>query len=134
MRTIIIAALCLSALASKLAAVDATNLVTYQSLSGTNATASYDPNYTASAPSPFSMKPQTFLIQHGGIPTTNTLTVNIQLSVDKTNFFTVATYRPSITNAGLYTYTPRISTNRFYIRASVVTTNATSVGVTATAP
>lgn len=118
----------------ELRAVNATNLLTYQAVSGTNATIAYDPNTEVITAAPLTLKPQTFLIQHAGVLSTNTLLVNIQLSFDNTNFYTASTYRTTVTNAGLYTFTPRIATNRFYIRAQVVTTNSTTVGVTATEP
>ena len=70
----------------------------------------------------------TFSIQNGGLSSTNELTVNVQLSIDGTNYFTVGTYIPSATNATTEAYTPTFTGVSIYMRAQVVTTGAVQVG------
>ena len=132
MKTIILI-ISLAGLAADCFGIGATNLLTYQAVNGTNSGATYDPNNGVSI-SPLALKPQSFIIQHGGISSTNALVVQVQLSFDRTNFQTFATYRPTVTNAGLYVFSPLLATNHFYIRAQVITTNSTTVGVTAASP
>lgn len=69
-----------------------------------------------------------FYIQNGGLASTNALLINVQLSIDGTNFYTVATYYPSVTNATTDAYAPTYSALPVYMRAQVVTTNAVQVG------
>ena len=63
------------------------------------------------------------------VATTNQLIVNLQISVDGTNFLTVFTYQPSITNAQTDTYNTSSTNFAVYARAQIVTTTNTSVGV-----
>ena len=70
----------------------------------------------------------TFYIQNGGLTATGALVINIQASVDDTNFITIATYRPAATNATTETYSPAYAAQTIYLRASVVTTNSVQVG------
>lgn len=72
----------------------------------------------------------TFLIQHGGLASTNALLVHVQMSLDNTNFVTVATYGPSATNATTETFSPAYSAATVYMRVQAVTTNAVDVGTT----
>jgi len=67
-------------------------------------------------------------VQNGGLTATNALRVNVQLSVDNTNFVTVATYWPAATNATTELYYPSFSTP-LYLRTQAVTTNNVTVGV-----
>ena len=85
-------------------------------------------NSTALAVGTFNMPVGTFLIQNGGLSSTNALLVNVQVSVDGTNFLTVATYRPTVTNAVTDTYVPSYSAQTIYIRAQAITTNSVQVG------
>ena len=78
----------------------------------------------------FNMPAGTFLIQNGGLTATNALRVNVQLSVDNTNWLTVSTYWPSATNATTETYIPSYAAQSIYIRAQAVTTNSVNVGGT----
>ena len=76
----------------------------------------------------------TFGFANGGVITTNVLTINVQLSVDNTNFLTVATYNPTSTNSVGITntseaFTPSYSGIPIYLRAQVITTGGTNVSV-----
>ncbi len=77
------------------------------------------------------LQPGSFLISNGGLSNTNALRVNLQVSVDNTNFVNVATYGPSSTNATTDAFNPSYTNQTIYIRAQVVTTNAVNVGVIA---
>lgn len=69
-----------------------------------------------------------FMIQNGGLTATNSLSGNVQISFDNTNFYSVSTYWPSKTNATTEIYSPNISSVPVYIRLQIVTTNAVQVG------
>lgn len=86
-------------------------------------------NSTALAAGTFAMPAGYFLIQNAGLTETNALRVNVQVSVDNTNFLTVATYYPAATNAATERYSPSYSAQTIYIRAQAVTTNSVNVGV-----
>jgi hypothetical protein len=86
-------------------------------------------NSAALAAGSFSMPSGVFLIQNAGLTATNALRVNIQVSVDNTNFVTVATYWPGATNATTERYSPSYSAQTIYLRAQAVTTNSVSVGL-----
>lgn len=85
---------------------------------------------------------RTLLIQHLGIagqtnatgPGTNSLQVEDQFSFDGSNFVTLATYKPSRTNATVDAFTPVLDNVTIYRRMRVITTNTITVGVTATKP
>lgn len=85
-------------------------------------------NSTALAVGTLSVPEGRFLIQNGGLTATNALRVNVQISIDNTNFLTVATYWPSVTNAATDVYMPSYSAQTVYIRAQAVTTNSVQVG------
>lgn len=70
-----------------------------------------------------------FLVQNGGLTETNALVVNIQASIDNTNWLTVATYYPAATNATTEVYAPSYSAQTIYLRAQAVTTNSVDVGL-----
>ena len=107
------------------AAITATNLLTYQSVNGTN-------NGNSTALSAFYLPPTAFLIPNGGLASTQALAGDFQISLDNTNFVTFSTYAPSITNAQSDTYTPATSTPiTVYARFRVRTTNAVNVGTAA---
>ncbi len=71
----------------------------------------------------------TFLISNGGLTQTNALLVNVQYSLDNTNWLTMATYGPSSTNSTTDTFIPAISPPNIYMRVQVVTTNSVSMGI-----
>lgn len=85
-------------------------------------------NSASLAAGSFSMPSGYFLIQNGGLTATNALRVNVQVSVDNTNFLTVATYYPSVTNAATDRYSPAYSAQTIYMRVQAVTTNSVEVG------
>ena len=85
-------------------------------------------NSTALAVGTFSVPQGRFYIQNGGLTATNALRVNVQVSVDNTNFVTVATYWPSVTNAVTDSFSPAYSPQTIYLRAQAVTTNSVQVG------
>lgn len=74
--------------------------------------------------------PMTVYVTNTGLTATTALTVNWQVSIDNTNFLTVASYNPTATNAGTYTW-PIAATNQpIYSRFQLVTTNSVTVGLT----
>lgn len=85
-------------------------------------------NSVALAAGTFTMPSGYFLIQNGGLTATNMLHVNIQVSIDGTNFVTVATYWPSATNATTERFVPSYSLQTLYLRAQAVTSNTVTVG------
>lgn len=70
----------------------------------------------------------TFYIQNAGLTATGALVINIQASLDNTNFLTIATYHPAATNATTELFSPSYSVQTIYMRAQVITTNSVSVG------
>lgn len=129
---------CLCLLISKLpamAVLTGTNAIDYQVvISTTN-------NGTGFSIINVVMPPRTFLIQHSGITGqvssvsgTNSLKVNMQISADGANWTTVGTYIPARTNATVDTFAPNLSQLTLYMRAQAITTNTTTVGVTAVKP
>lgn len=85
-----------------------------------------------SAPTTITYNPalSQFNIQNGGLTATNALVVNIQISIDQTNYVTIATYRPSATNATTETFYPGSTPVTVYMRAQAVTTNSVNLGGT----
>jgi hypothetical protein len=71
-----------------------------------------------------------FYFQNGGLSTTQALKANIQLGIDGTNWLTVATYRPSGTNATNEAFSPSI-VQSIFLRCQEVTTNNVQFGATA---
>lgn len=71
-----------------------------------------------------------YTIQHGGITATGALTLTAQMSFDQTNYYSVATWTPAVTNAGTYTWLPSFGTQAVYMRVQAVTTNEVSLGST----
>jgi hypothetical protein len=102
----------------------ATNLLTYQSVNGTN-------NGGWFVVGTVTIPQTALLIQTGGLPSTNAMTNYIQFGLDTNNATTVQTFRPSATNAGISQVTVSNNTITIYGRVQVTTTNANSVGVTA---
>lgn len=72
----------------------------------------------------------TFMVQNGGMTSTNDLRVEAQVSVDQTNYTTIAVYYPSTNAASAETFTCGVGCVTNWMRVRVVTTNAVSVGVT----
>ena len=70
----------------------------------------------------------TFYITNTGTTSTQALTINIQASIDNSNFVTVATYNPSVTNAVQDTWQPNYAAQSIYFRAQVITTNSVTLG------
>ena len=84
--------------------------------SSTNACFTYNPTL------------QQFTIQHGALTATNALVLNIQCTVDQTNFVTAFTWYPSTTNAATeYIYAGAVPVTN-YFRVQCVTTNSVQVG------
>lgn len=108
----------------------ATNAISLQSVATTTF------NGITNSVSGISLPSRSYLIQNTGItgPSdgTNALVVNIQYSFDGSNWQTVATYRPSRTNATVDTYTPSVNSLTVFTRVQAVTTNTVTVGVTST--
>lgn len=73
---------------------------------------------------------QSLGVQTGGLASTNALTLYGQVSLDGTNFVTIATYHPTGTNAGSATWSTSFTNLTMYARVQVVSTNAITVGVT----
>jgi len=70
----------------------------------------------------------TFVLSDGGTTATNALTVTIQVSFDQTNFVTVGSWNPPVTNAGTWSYNTLPTNMTCYVRGVVVTTNSVQVG------
>lgn len=77
----------------------------------------------------FSPVRPTFYFQNAGLTATNALRVDVQLSLDATNWMTLATYHPAGTNATNEAFSPAMVTT-LYMRSQVVTTNSVQVGAT----
>ena len=102
----------------------ATNLLSLQSVNGTNFG-----NWFVIGQVTI---PQTaFLIQNGGLPSTNAMTNYIQLGFDTNNATTVQVFKAGATNAGIAQVTISNNTITVYGRVQVTTTNANNIGVTA---
>lgn len=110
---------------SAMAEITSSNLLTYVAVNGTNN------GNTIRIGTAFISTTPTFIIQSGGLATTNALSVNIQYGLDTTNFSSVATYSQSTTNAQDGTVTPSGITLTIYARAQVITTNSVNVGAKA---
>lgn len=107
--------------------VYATNYVLIGSMAGVNGT-SNSPSILIGQVYP----PRgTFYIQNGGIIATNAFLINVQMSIDGTNFFTVSTYYPNTNSVGVTNYTdtfsPAYSGIPIYLRAQAVTVGGTNV-------
>lgn len=72
----------------------------------------------------------TLYVYNGGLASTNALIAYRQVSLDGTNFVTVATYNPTATNSTTDTWSAANTNLNIYSRVQIVTTNAVSVGVT----
>lgn len=88
---------------------------------------------TTSNTSPISLSVPTYIapysITHGALASTNNLPVKIQLSLDGTNYFTIATRYPTTTNAlATDSYGATTTNLTVYLRASITTTNLVTVG------
>jgi hypothetical protein len=73
--------------------------------------------------------PGVYQISDQGLATTNALTVNMQWSVDSNNFVTVATWIPTVTNAGTYVFAPGNVSQQVWQRFAIVTTNSVNVNI-----
>ncbi len=91
------------------------NNTTYISGSNSVSTATYNPG--------------TFLITDGGLTATTAMTIYLSWSMDGTNFFTNATFVPTVTNAGTYTWAPGPLAAPIWQRFSITTTNSVNVGI-----
>lgn len=70
-----------------------------------------------------------FVITNSGMADTNALTVNAQFSIDNTNWLTIASYTPVLTNATNETWKPSITPQAGYWRVQIVTTGALDIGI-----
>ena len=131
----ILIALLLGFAVTATAQIAPTNSLNLQSVASTNV------NGTAFSLGGISIPTRQHIIQHTGITGQtsatnglNSLTVNIQLSFDDTNWSTVATYNPSSTNAVTELFAPGSHGITCYMRLQALTTNTVSVGVTTVRP
>jgi hypothetical protein len=100
----------------------------YGSLIQVNNTTS---NLTSQTVGSFAIPPGTWNLTHGGLNTgTNALASNLQISIDNTNFITVATLYPTATNAGTYALQPTYGLQPLYFRVQFVTTSNVYAGGT----
>lgn len=74
--------------------------------------------------------PGYFYFQNGGMAQTNGLVINVQFTTDLTNYVTIATYGPSVTNPATDRFTPTYTAKTIYMRTQVITTNAVGVATT----
>lgn len=109
---------------SSSAAVVVTNTFNYQSVSAPSTN-----NGTAIPVGEVRVQQRQHAIQSAGVGNTNALVVNIQLSLDGSNWTTVQTYRPALTNARVDVLVTSTLTNTLWLRPQIVATNATSVGI-----
>jgi len=135
MRSILILILILISISPARAVLTGTNAFDLQAvISTTN-------NGTAFSVANVVIPPRVFLIQHTGITGqvssvsgTNSLKVNVQWSVDGSNWATLRTYIPVRTNATSDTFAPDLTQLTLYLRVQAVTTNTVSVDVDAIRP
>jgi PBP1b-binding outer membrane lipoprotein LpoB len=134
MKVIVVILLLLSVACAR-AQIVATNALSLQSVATTTV------NGTAFSLGGISIPKRQHIIQHNGIAGqttnnigTNSLTVTIQLSFDNTNWTTISTYNPALTNATVDLFAPSTHDITCYMRAQAVTTNTVTVGVTTIAP
>ncbi len=71
---------------------------------------------------------QQFSVTHGALTSTGALTLNIQATVDQTNYVTIGTWNPSTTNAATETFSGSAYAITNYMRVNCVTTNSVTVG------
>lgn len=71
----------------------------------------------------------TVMIQHGTLATTNDIQVKLQLSLDNTNFVTVATWNPTVLTATTETWIPAYTMPPIYMRGSCTNTTAGPISV-----
>ena len=72
-----------------------------------------------------------FAITNAGLTATNALQVQGQCSIDGSNWMTVVTWHPSVTNATNVAWLPAPQPQAMYWRLSVITTNSVNVGIVA---
>jgi hypothetical protein len=66
-----------------------------------------------------------YLQNNTNLYATNYIQINVQLSLDNTNFLTVATWFPTSTNPASYVWAPTYTNQPIYMRAQAITlTNA----------
>ncbi len=75
-----------------------------------------------------SFSPGTSYIQHIGLANTNDQLYTWQVSLDQTNYFTIGTWRPTVTNSGTESAIPVLSNVSYYGRITLTTTNSTQGG------
>ena len=116
-------------MAGAASAQSTTNLFNYQAVTGTTTTN----NGTSIQVGGVYVPAKKLIIQNSGLSggTTNSLTVNEQISFDNSNWTTVATYNPAATNSTVDTFSPTLSSQTIYMRAQIITTTNFSVGVLA---
>ncbi len=86
-------------------------------------------NSTSTAVGTVTLNYSTLYVQNGGLTTTNAMLVYGQISVDNTNWLTVATYTASVTNAGTGTWIVPGTNYTLWGRFQIQTTNATGMGI-----
>jgi hypothetical protein len=106
--------------------IDASTLW-YGSLTTVNNTTAYSP--TNSFPVSLNASAGNYLISDGGLTALTALAVNMQLSLDSNNWLTVASWTPSVTNSGTFSWSPGVLSQTVYQRFQFVTTNSVGVGV-----
>jgi hypothetical protein len=121
--------LCALAISSHAATLTISNFVTYASSGG--ASTNYGtPVLIGSATVPL---PPTINFSHGGLSTTNSAVVTVQIGTSSASnlMSTVTTYYPTVTNATDEVIAASTITLPIYMQTIVVTTNSASVGTKA---
>lgn len=123
MKKLILAAILLVVVVSAPAQITYSNLLLYTAVNNTTNNGNSVIIGTARVTMP------TYTLQHGALTDTNNALYYIQVSFDGVNFTTVATNRPSSTNAGaIDAITPSVQRLSVYTRVQFITTNNVSLG------
>jgi len=80
-------------------------------------------NLTSQAIGHLGFFPGLSYVQHIGLANTNDQVYAWQVSLDQTNYFTVASWRPTVTNATTETVRPTFTNITYYGRITLTTTN-----------
>ena len=91
-----------------------------------NNTTSYSGTNALATPT---LTPGNVQISDQGLTALPALAVNLQFSLDQTNWLTVAGWTPTATNAGTYPWSPGALTPTIYQRFQIVTTNSVNVNI-----
>jgi uncharacterized membrane protein (UPF0182 family) len=123
MKKLFLSLFVLSAMVSARSELTYSNLLLYTSVNNTTNNGSSVIIGTARVSMP------TYSLQHGALTDTNNALYYTQISVDGVNFTTIATNKPSSTNAGaIDSFQPSVQRMSVYTRVQFVTTNNVSLG------